>query len=480
MRDAANRRARRPRVPRRGRPSSRSLDHLLELTGVEQPAGLPAADGERRPAGGDHDFYSVARPLRLRADPRLALPAGARAGGPAPPPARAGSDLRRRRLDAEPDRDLAGARACRVLARGLAPRARSSRARAPARCAGSSTGSRASAGSAAAGRRPRPPAGQPLASTTGATPRAARPARRGRERASPRAMGSTTAPGSCSRAPSRSSVRRAPRRPGRPGRARTATGAREMEIRPIPLRPELARLIPRSRTPRAAADEAAAPLADRCLRAHVRSRAWPCRSSPRSSPQLALSRKALPEGEGWAYEPKWDGFRALAFVDGDEVYLQSRGGKPAAALLPRARLPAGRVRARRRAGDPRSRRQRGVRRAPEPDPPGRVADQMLAEQTPAIFRAFDLLAVGGKKALSSPFTEECHDPCNGNAQQGVDGAAGRGIDEPRRSRRRCEFSHRPHSPSESRDPVLPSQAGVGAPARLSISADSRASCCHSL
>ena len=44
-------------------------------------------------------------------------------------------------------------------------------------------------------------------------------------------------------------------------------------------------------------------------------------------PQLARSRDALPTGDGWAYEPKLDGFRAIAFVDGDEVELQSRNGK---------------------------------------------------------------------------------------------------------------------------------------------------------
>jgi hypothetical protein len=47
---------------------------------------------------------------------------------------------------------------------------------------------------------------------------------------------------------------------------------------------------------------------------------------PAIKPQLALSRKVLPEGEDWVYEPKYDGFRAIAYVDGDDVYLQSRGG----------------------------------------------------------------------------------------------------------------------------------------------------------
>jgi ATP-dependent DNA ligase len=49
---------------------------------------------------------------------------------------------------------------------------------------------------------------------------------------------------------------------------------------------------------------------------------------PPIKPQLAKSAKALPEGDDLRYEPKWDGFRTLAFCDGDDVYLQSRGGKP--------------------------------------------------------------------------------------------------------------------------------------------------------
>jgi ATP-dependent DNA ligase len=40
---------------------------------------------------------------------------------------------------------------------------------------------------------------------------------------------------------------------------------------------------------------------------------------PPIKPQLALSRKELPEGDDWAYEPKYDGFRAIAYVDGDDV-----------------------------------------------------------------------------------------------------------------------------------------------------------------
>ena len=46
---------------------------------------------------------------------------------------------------------------------------------------------------------------------------------------------------------------------------------------------------------------------------------------------------ALPEGEGWQFEPKWDGFRCLVFRDGDEVALQSKAGRPLGRYLPGSR-----------------------------------------------------------------------------------------------------------------------------------------------
>ncbi|HZF43174.1 MAG TPA: ATP-dependent DNA ligase [Sphingomonadaceae bacterium] len=42
----------------------------------------------------------------------------------------------------------------------------------------------------------------------------------------------------------------------------------------------------------------------------------------------------LPAGDGWQYEPKWDGFRCLAYRDGDDVRLQSKSGKPLARYFP--------------------------------------------------------------------------------------------------------------------------------------------------
>jgi ATP-dependent DNA ligase len=55
---------------------------------------------------------------------------------------------------------------------------------------------------------------------------------------------------------------------------------------------------------------------------------------PPYPPAEAKSVDALPRESGWLYEPKWDGFRCLAFRQGDEVVLQSKAGQPLGALFP--------------------------------------------------------------------------------------------------------------------------------------------------
>ncbi len=50
--------------------------------------------------------------------------------------------------------------------------------------------------------------------------------------------------------------------------------------------------------------------------------------APPLAPMLSRAADELPDGDGWQFEPKWDGFRTLVFRDGDEVLLQSRDGKP--------------------------------------------------------------------------------------------------------------------------------------------------------
>lgn len=56
--------------------------------------------------------------------------------------------------------------------------------------------------------------------------------------------------------------------------------------------------------------------------------------APPFPPMEALSAAELPRGGGWQYEPKWDGFRCLAFRDGAEVELQSKSGQPLARFFP--------------------------------------------------------------------------------------------------------------------------------------------------
>ena len=55
---------------------------------------------------------------------------------------------------------------------------------------------------------------------------------------------------------------------------------------------------------------------------------------PGIAPMEAKLVDSLPDGEGWRFEPKWDGFRCLVFRDGDSVALQSKSGKPLARYFP--------------------------------------------------------------------------------------------------------------------------------------------------
>ncbi len=126
---------------------------------------------------------------------------------------------------------------------------------------------------------------------------------------------------------------------------------------------------------------------------------------PPIQPQLALSRKVLPEGEGWAYEPKYDGFRALAYVDGEDVYLQSRGGKPLRRYFPEVAFPKGRyvldgelVILDEDGNEVFDLLQNRLH-------PAESRVRMLAEKTPALFRAFDLLARDRRKLTGKPFHE---------------------------------------------------------------------------
>src|ERR1700682_5273048 len=60
----------------------------------------------------------------------------------------------------------------------------------------------------------------------------------------------------------------------------------------------------------------------------------PFQLKPPLPPMEARSVDELPADANWQYEPKWDGFRCLAFRDGDEIALQSKSGQPLARYFP--------------------------------------------------------------------------------------------------------------------------------------------------
>jgi ATP-dependent DNA ligase len=122
-------------------------------------------------------------------------------------------------------------------------------------------------------------------------------------------------------------------------------------------------------------------------------------------PQLAKSQKTLPEGDGWVYEPKWDGFRSIAFVDGGEVHLQSRNGKPLTRYFPELRFPEGRyvLDGEIVVFDDQGRQDFDA--LGQRIHPAKSRIDMLAEETPARFIAFDLLSVDDDSLLELPQRE---------------------------------------------------------------------------
>ena len=127
--------------------------------------------------------------------------------------------------------------------------------------------------------------------------------------------------------------------------------------------------------------------------------------SPPLLPQLAKSAKALPTGGGWVYEPKWDGFRAIAFVDGDTVHLQSRNGRPLTRYFPELRFPPGRYVLDGEIVLFGADGTQDFDALGQRIHPAETRIRMLAEQTPTRFIAFDLLAEDDEVLLELPQRE---------------------------------------------------------------------------
>src|ERR671916_719664 len=130
---------------------------------------------------------------------------------------------------------------------------------------------------------------------------------------------------------------------------------------------------------------------------------------PPVKPMLAKAVTKVPTDEGMYYEPKWDGFRCIVFRDGDEVELGSRNERPLTRYFPevveavKANLPEKCV------VDGEIVVPRGDRLHFEDllqrIHPAQSRVDLLAEQTPASFVAFDLLALGDESLLEVPFAQ---------------------------------------------------------------------------
>ena len=123
----------------------------------------------------------------------------------------------------------------------------------------------------------------------------------------------------------------------------------------------------------------------------------------------ALLAAELPEGDGWRFEPKWDGFRCLASRDGAEVTLTSKSGKPLARYFPEVAAMLAGLRAKQFLLD-------GELIIPVGDVlsfdalqlrlhPAESRVRKLAAETPAQLMAFDLLELGGKPLAQLPLSE---------------------------------------------------------------------------
>ncbi len=126
-------------------------------------------------------------------------------------------------------------------------------------------------------------------------------------------------------------------------------------------------------------------------------------------PMLAKRLDNIPADGAWSFEPKWDGFRALIFRDGDTLFIQSRDGKPLDRYFPELREPLlaqlpqqcvldGEIVIARNGGldfDALSLRLH----------PAASRNKLLAQQTPASVVFFDLLASCGRDFREAPFSE---------------------------------------------------------------------------
>jgi ATP-dependent DNA ligase len=128
--------------------------------------------------------------------------------------------------------------------------------------------------------------------------------------------------------------------------------------------------------------------------------------APPLAPMLSSAADALPDGEGWQFEPKWDGFRTIVFRDGDEIVLQSRDEKPMNRYFPELVAPLARALPEHCVVDG----EIVIVGADGLDfealllriHPAASRVKLLAAETPASYVAWDLLALGDEDLREAP------------------------------------------------------------------------------
>jgi ATP-dependent DNA ligase len=127
---------------------------------------------------------------------------------------------------------------------------------------------------------------------------------------------------------------------------------------------------------------------------------------PPVEPMLAKAVDGLPSDDGWLFEPKWDGFRALVFRDGDTVYTQSRDLKPLDRYFPELAEPLRASLPERCVLDGEIVIARDGALAFEAlllrIHPAESRVRMLAAESPASYVAWDLLALDGEDLRATP------------------------------------------------------------------------------
>ena len=134
---------------------------------------------------------------------------------------------------------------------------------------------------------------------------------------------------------------------------------------------------------------------------------------PPLAPMLAKLQEAIPEGDGWLYEPKWDGFRAIVFRDESGVRIISRDNKelnryfpelepPLMESLPADTIVDGEVVLSDKRGLDFDSLQLRIH-------PAASRVKMLSQQIPASFVAFDLLACRGRDLRDENLATRCND-----------------------------------------------------------------------